>query len=120
MKLSYLVTAIGVFSAVACLNVSCGSDDGDSTRNVRYEVSGTTIGPVDVQYTPDPSAISVSLPWTHEVTVDKTVQEVQINVSGADGVYGDSVIMKIYLNNVQVKRAGFLSTSGSGSASYHF
>ena len=120
MKLSNLVTIISIFSAVTCLNVSCSKDDNDTSRNVRYEVSGNTVGPVTVQYTPDPVAIDVSLPWIHEVTLDNTVQEVQINVSGAHGLAGDSVIIKIYSNNIQVKRAGFLITSGGGSASHHF
>jgi hypothetical protein len=120
MKVSHLLSIIGIFSAASCLNASCSSDDSDTSRNVRYEVSGNTIGPVNVLYTPDPAAINVSLPWTHEVTLDNHVHEVKITVSDTNGLSGDSVIMKIYLNNIQVKRAGFPVTIGMGSTNYHF
>jgi hypothetical protein len=120
MKVPHLVSIIGIFFAITCLNASCSNNDNETSRNVRYEVSGNTIGPVNVLYTPDPTAISVSLPWIHEVTLDNSVHEVQITVSDTDGLSGDSVIMKIYLNNIQVKRAGFPVTTGIGSTSYHF
>jgi hypothetical protein len=72
-------------------------------KHIRYEIHGSGLARTDVQYTPDPHSVSVSLPWFHDVTLADTAHTVQIVLSDFHSLFPEDIDVKIFLNNEKIK-----------------
>ncbi|SFB84660.1 hypothetical protein SAMN04487891_10319 [Flagellimonas taeanensis] len=106
---------IGLVVLISYLSNACSSDDGrgQEIRNYRYEVTGTISVPVQIQYTPTilspEDALddvdyeeTAMLPWTKEVSLHYLASGVGLSVAVEDGFVGETVSIKIFLEDEQV------------------
>jgi Mycobacterium membrane protein len=104
MALPYLLAIL--------LLVSCKKDNtssgGTNTRVVKYEVTGTFTGKLNIVYLDNVSGNTlvsdVSLPWLKELTYGTNVSGIGISGQAtAVGVAGQNAILKIYSGGTVVK-----------------
>ncbi len=113
--------SVTLLTALLIGTTSCKKKDKESSpgpsapavnsRQVKYEVTGTFSGHLDMTYTNAGGTLTTvevsSLPWSVELTAESTVYAVAIG-GGSDlsdnlGQPGQSVTMKIYSAGKQVK-----------------
>jgi hypothetical protein len=108
-----LFTAVLLLLSLNLFLTSCGDDDpapDNKSRNVKFELTGTYTGKVDVTYTLANGGIQsfsdIQLPWTKELVYENDVLGLAFTGSGeisAANVPGQTVNIKIYSNNNVVK-----------------
>lgn len=72
-------------------------------KHIRYEILGSGLTRGDIQYTPDPHAVSVSLPWFHDVTLADTAHTVRVALSEFRSFFPDDIRIRIFLNDDKIK-----------------
>lgn len=112
--------AAALITTASCSDDDSGNDNGNSSREVKYEITGTFTGTLDVAYTTangSPFLEEVStLPWTEEFTALPTTQGVTITASGA-GEPGETITLKIFVGDEEVASAnGVANSNGIVSA----
>lgn len=110
--LKHLSLSVLSFALIVILMSGCKKDKNDnnnnSSRNVKYELSGTFTGKFTVIITDNESGTlvidNVSIPWSKEVTYNNKVIAVGIGASATTyGSAGQTVLMKIYSGGNVVK-----------------
>lgn len=113
MKNSFLKTILTGFIAVFFL--ACGKKDNDTPSNggrnlreIKYEITGTYSGQLDVVYSDSFGAtiseVITALPWSKTITYPASVQAIGITANSVvanAGVAGQTGSMKIYAGGVQ-------------------
>ena len=109
--LKHLSLSVLSFALIIILLSGCKKDKNDnnnSSRNVKYELSGTFTGKFTVIITDNESGTlvidNVTIPWSKEVTYDTKVMAVGIGASATTyGSAGQTALMKIYSGGNVVK-----------------
>jgi hypothetical protein len=109
--LKHLSLSVLSFALIVILLSGCKKDKNDnnnSSRNVKYELSGTYTGKFTVIITDNESGTlvidNVTIPWSKEVTYDSKVIAVGIGASATTyGAAGQTALMKIYSGGSVVK-----------------
>ena len=109
--LKHLSLSVLSFALIVILASGCKKDKNDnnnSSRNVKYELSGTFTGKFTVIITDNESGTqvidNVTIPWSKEVTYDTKVIAVGIGASATTyGSAGQTALMKIYSGGNVVK-----------------
>lgn len=89
--------------AILTLFASCKKESDNNPRNtsrtIRYEVTGNFTGTFTAAYTPTSGGITsdevTSLPWSKEITYAAGVSGASIGISGGGGVPGQKVTLVI-------------------------
>ena len=90
---------------------SCDKDPkddppGNTSRVIRYEVTGNFTGTFSAAYTPTSGGITsedfTALPWSKEITYAASVTGASIGVSGTGGVAGQRVKLIIKRGGTQI------------------
>ena len=111
------VTLLAVTALLVTANCKKDSTPTGSSRVVKFELTGNYSGKLDLAYTAaDGSTVSATaaLPWTKEITYEKTVYGLGLggnSAISATGVAGQTVTVKIYSAGNVVKN----STSTTGT-----
>ncbi len=119
---------LSIFTILFSFFISC-SDDKDTSsgtnpiansREVKYEITGTYSGHLDVVYSDEngnnKSDVITSLPWTKTVIYPSSLAAVAIGASSViagSGVVGQTGSMKIYVGNV-IKRTSDKTVGQNG------
>jgi hypothetical protein len=109
--LKHLSLSVLSFALIVILLSGCKKDKNDnnnSSRNVKYELSGTFTGKFTVIITDNESGTlvidNVSIPWSKEVSYGNKVIAVGIGASATTyGSAGQTALMKIYSGGNVVK-----------------
>jgi hypothetical protein len=109
--LKHLSLSVLSFALIVILLSGCKKDKNDnnnSSRNVKYELSGTYTGKFTIIITDNESGTlvidNVTIPWSKEVTYDSKVIAVGIGASATTyGAAGQTALMKIYSGGSVVK-----------------
>jgi hypothetical protein len=109
--LKHLSLSVLSFALLVILLSGCKKDKNDnnnSSRNVKYELSGTYTGKFTIIITDNESGTlvidNVTIPWSKEVTYDSKVIAVGIGASATTyGAAGQTALMKIYSGGSVVK-----------------
>jgi hypothetical protein len=109
--LKHLSLSVLSFALMVILLSGCKKDKNDnnnSSRNVKYELSGTFTGKFTVIITDNESGTlvidNVSIPWSKEVSYGNKVIAVGIGASATTyGSAGQTALMKIYSGGNVVK-----------------
>ncbi len=101
-----ILKTLAIVLTLAFTTVSCSSDDdkgseNNSSREVKYEITGNYTGKLDATYMEKSGAPLIedvlSLPWTKEFTADADSDGALVHTSGYGGVAGQKVTAKIYV-----------------------
>lgn len=96
-----------------------GSNTGNTSRVIRYEVAGNFTGTLFASYTTASGGTIneqvTSLPWNKEITYASNVTSAIIAVSGNDGTAGQQVTVVVKKGGSQVS-----STTATGNSSGSF
>lgn len=105
IKLSIVLLLISTVFA-SCKKDSDNNNPGNSSRTIRYEVTGNFSGIFTAAYTPANGGITsedvTSLPWSKEITYAANVSGASIGVTGAGGVPGQKVTLVIKRGDSQL------------------
>lgn len=109
--LKHLSVSVLSFALVIILLSGCKKDKDEnknSSKNVKYEISGTYTGKFTVIITDNDSGTQtineVSIPWSKEVTYGDKVVGIGIGVTPTDyGKTGQTAVMRIYSGGTVVK-----------------
>ncbi len=116
--------SIYVLIATFCILTSCkkNSDNkpANSSRVLRYEVSGNFTGTLISSYTTASGGIAndqITLPWTKEITYASSVTAANIVITGNSGVAGQKVSVVIKRGGNQLGTPTEMVAESSGSFS---
>lgn len=111
------------FFTILILFTSCKKDSknsGNSSRNLRYEVSGNFTGTLVASYTTATGSTAndpITLPWSKEITYASNVTAAIIAITGNGGVAGQKVTVIITKGGNQVGTPLEITAESSGSFS---
>ncbi len=118
-----------LFLSLLFITVSCDNNDDNNNSNsnielhvVKYEVTGNFSRPLVARFTPSKGGAVVEenitvLPWTKVFPVASGTKSVELFISGTGGNTAETVVAKIYINNVERGKSTATSNSGSISSS---
>ena len=121
--LKHLSLSVVSFALIVILLSGCKKDKDDnnnnSTRNVKYELSGTFTGKFTVIITDNESGTlvidNVSIPWSKEVTYSNKVIAIGIGTAvTTEGGAGQTAFLKIYSGGNVVKSTNATSDNNGG------
>ena len=99
-----LLTVLTVFTS--CKKDDDNNNPGNTSRTIRYEVTGNFTGTFSAAYTPTSGGITsedfTALPWSKEITYAASVSGASIGVSGTGGVAGQKVKLIIKRGGTQI------------------
>jgi hypothetical protein len=102
--------------------VSCKKDSdnpsGNSSRTIRYEVTGNFTGTILASYTTAPGSTAndpiASTPWSKEITYASNVTAAIIAVSGNGGTSGQKITVVVKRSNSQISSTVVTAGSSGG------
>lgn len=111
-----------VLLSIITIFASCDKDSDDnavnSSRTIRYDVTGNFTGSFTAAYTPVSGGITseevTSLPWSKEITYAAGVAGASIGITGGGGVPGQRVTLVIKRGNIQVGEPIMQPVNSSG------
>ena len=90
----------------SCDKDSDNDNPGNTSRNIRYEVTGNFTGTFSAAYTPTSGGVTsedfTALPWSKEITYAAGVSGASIGVSGTGGVAGQKAQLIIKRGGTQI------------------
>lgn len=126
-----LKNSLGILALLLLTTTACKKDDpssesgnntpGVSSKFIRYELTGSYTGQLNVVYTNasgvSETAFNVTLPWSLELTAESTVNAVAFNAATSStstvGLPGQNVQAKLYTGNV-LRQSANGNTSNEG------
>jgi hypothetical protein len=119
-----------LFLSLLFIAVSCSNNDDESNNSnnniepylVKYEVTGNFSRPLVIRFTPRKGGVVVeenitALPWSKELIIAPSAKSVELFISGTGGNTAETVVAKIYIDNVERGKSTATSNSGSISSS---
>ena len=104
-KLTIVLLSTIIFFG-SCDKNSKDNPSGNTSRVIRYEVTGNFTGTFSAAYTPTSGGITsedfTALPWSKEITYAASVTGASIGVSGTGGVAGQKVKLIIKRGGTQI------------------
>ena len=111
-----LLLALTIFAS--CDKDPDNNNPGNTSRTIRYEVTGNFTGTFTAAYTPASGGVTndqvTSLPWSKEVTYAAGVSGASIGVTGGGGVPGQKVTLVIKRGGSQVGASIEQTVNSSG------
>ena len=99
-----LLTVLTVFTS--CKKDDDNNNPGNTSRTIRYEVTGNFTGTFSAAYTPTSGGVTsedfTALPWSKEITYAAGVSGASIGVSGTGGVAGQKAQLIIKRGGTQI------------------
>lgn len=106
IKLTYFLI---LFLIISSCNNDSNSSQSPSSRNVKYEITGSATGSFDTTYISSSGSgeneIFTALPWSKEFTADASVSGITLQAAVSGAVPGQTISAKILVGGV-VKREG--------------
>lgn len=98
-----------IFSIVSCSSDNDNNNNVNTSRDIKYEVTGNFAGQLDATYIEKGgNALNEdinALPWTKEFTANASTDAVTLSVGGLGGVAGQTITVKIYAGGNVVKES---------------
>lgn len=123
MKKNVFSVIMVILAASVLYGCSKKSDDngggGGNSRKIKYEISGTFSGKLDVLYTDNVNGgtglSNIAIPWTKEIEYGANVLAIGIGAQGSTaGVAGQTASIKIYSNGTVVKTTTATADASGG------
>ncbi|MFV0378533.1 MAG: hypothetical protein ACK5JD_14660 [Mangrovibacterium sp.] len=96
-----IVLVLMITLAIASSCSSSNDDSGNSSRTIKYEISGTVTGDILISYANTPQAgyttVQVSnLPWSAEVTYNDDITMVALTGTVTGATSGQTIAVKLF------------------------
>lgn len=109
-----------LMSSMFGISCSKDEDDGNTSRVLKYEVTGNFTGSLIASYTTTSGSTAnetiTSLPWKKEITYASTVTAANIAITGNGGITGQQVVIVIKRGSIQISSTP-ATTDNAGSFS---